>query len=116
MDRIDLKVWMDHIKEEDLLKAPEGEPSSVIRERVIRAVNIQRERFKNSRTDFNGNMTESEINKYCVLSDDAKRLLSSAVSRFNMSGRDYSKTLKVARTIADMEGEEIIKQHHIAEA
>ena len=116
MDRIDLKVWMEHIKEEDLLRAPEGEPSSVIRERVMRAVNIQRERFKNSKTDYNGNMTEAEINKYCVLSDDAKRLLSSAVNRFNMSGREYSKTLKVARTIADMEGEETIKQHHIAEA
>ncbi len=116
MDRIDLKVWMDHISEEELLKAPEGEPSSVIRERVKKAHSIQRERFKNSKTDYNGNMTEAEIRKYCVLSDDAKRLLSSAISRFNLSGREYSKILKVARTIADMEEEDQIKQHHIAEA
>ncbi len=116
MDRIDLKVWMEHISEEDLMKAPEGESSAVIRERVRKAHAIQKERFKNSKTDFNGNMTEAEIQKYCILSDDAKRILSSAINRFNLSGREYSKILKVARTIADMEGEEQIKQHHIAEA
>ncbi len=116
MDRIDLKVWMEHISEEDLLKAPEGESSAVIRERVRKAHIIQKERFKNSKTNFNGNMSEAEIQKYCVLSDDARRILSSAINRFNLSGREYSKILKVARTIADMEGEDQIKQHHIAEA
>jgi len=61
-------------------------------------------------------MTEKEIEKYCILTPRAKELLEKAMSKFHLSGRSYARLLKVSRTIADLEGEEQIKEHHIAQA
>lgn len=116
IDRIDLKVWVNPVEKEDLLKMNTGESSSQIRERVIKAVEIQRERFKNSQTKYNSRMTNEEVKKYCVMTHEAHNLLKSAMEKLNLTGRGYMKTLKVARTIADLEGEEKIASHHIAEA
>ncbi len=116
MDRIDLKVWVYPVEKEDLLKMSSGESSAQIRQRVMRAVEIQRERFKNSPTKYNSRMTNDQVKKYCEMTQEAKSLLQSAIDRLNLTGRGYMKALKVARTIADLEGEEKIASHHIAEA
>ena len=104
------------MEKEDLLKMSSGESSAQIRQRVMRAVEIQRERFKNSPTKYNSRMTNDEVKKYCEMTQEAKSMLQSAIDRLNLTGRGYIKTLKVARTIADLEGEEKIASHHIAEA
>ncbi len=116
MDRIDLRVWVNPVEKEELLSMSSGETSAQIRERVIRAVEIQRERFKNSKTKYNSRMTNEEVKKYCVMTQEAKNLLRSALEKLNLTGRGYMKVLKVSRTIADLEGEEKIASHHIAEA
>lgn len=116
VDRIDLKVWVNPVEKEDLLRMNTGESSAQIRDRVIKAVNIQRERFKNTRTTYNSHMTNEEVKKYCIMTQEAQSLLKGAMDRLSLTGRGYMKTLKVARTIADLEGEEKIASHHIAEA
>ncbi|MEJ5339776.1 MAG: YifB family Mg chelatase-like AAA ATPase [Aquificaceae bacterium] len=116
IDRIDLKVWINPVEREDLLKMSSEESSAQIRERVIKAIEIQRERFKDSKTKYNSRMTNQEVKKHCIMTQEAQSLLKGAVERLNLTGRGYMKTLKVARTIADLEGEEKIASHHLAEA
>jgi magnesium chelatase family protein len=116
LDRIDLKVWVEPVEVQELVNPSAGESSKEVRERVMRAYQIQRERFKNSKTKFNGQMTEKEVEKYCPLVPKAKELLERAMNRLHLSGRSYARLLKVSRTIADLEGEEQIKEHHIAQA
>lgn len=117
-DRIDLRVWVDPVREEDLIKNVKGEGSREVRERVLRAYEIQRDRFRGSDTDFNGRMKNSEVERFCLkmLSPEAKKLLKDAVERFRLSGRGYFRTLKVARTVADLEGRERIEVDHVAQA
>ena len=117
-DRIDLRVWVDPVEKDDLVKHRKGETSAEVKERVMKAFEIQQERFKESETDFNGRMTNHEVEKYCIdlLDESAKKLLESAVSKFKLSGRGYFRVLKVARTIADLEESEEIKSHHLAQA
>jgi magnesium chelatase family protein len=116
LDRIDMKVWVEPVEKEELLGTRKGENSSEVRKRVERAFQIQRERFKGSSTFFNGMMKEKEIEKYCVLDSEAKRLLEHAMDRLHITGRSYMKILKVSRTVADLEGEEIIRAHHLSQA
>ncbi len=113
-DRMDLKVWMDPVEKEELLKNRKGETSKKVRERVIRAYEIQMERQKK----FNGRLTNKEVEEYCInlMEEDARRFLKEALERFNLTGRGYFRTLRVARTVADLEGSERIKTHHIAQA
>ncbi len=115
MDRIDLKVWVEPVDKMDLLSMHKGESSAQVRQRVMKAVQIQGERFK-SKFKFNAHMTEKEIEKYCVMEKDAKDLLKMAIDKFRLTGRGYMRLLKVSRTIADLSGEEKILAQHIAEA
>ena len=117
-DRIDLQVWVDPVGKEDLLSEKKGESSKDIRERVLRAYLIQKERFKKSSTDFNGRMTNAEVEKFCLgyMKGDSKRFLKTAMDKFNLSGRGYFRLLKVARTIADLEESEHISTSHLAQA
>ncbi len=115
MDRIDLKVWVDPVDKEELLNMQKGESSKSVRERVIRAIDIQKERFK-GKFKFNSRMTEKEIETYCILENEAKSILRMAVEKFHLSGRGYAKVLKVARTISDLNQEEKIKAEHIVQA
>ncbi len=115
VDRIDLKVWVEPVDKEDLLSMQRGESSAQVRERVIKAVRIQRERFK-SKFKFNAHVTEKEIERYCIMEKEAKDLLRMAMDRFHLTGRGYARLLKVSRTIADLSGEEKILAQHIAEA
>ena len=116
IDRIDLKVWVSPVEQEELLGMKGGESSESMREKVIKAWEIQKERFKNSKTKYNSRMTNEELKKYCPLTQEAQRLLKNAMERLNLTGRGYVKVLRVSRTIADLEAQEKIHSHHVAEA
>ena len=102
---------------EELSKAPMGEPSSVIRERVIRARKIQEKRFLgNKSVHCNAQMTEKLIHQFINLNKESLALLQIGMERLKLSARAYNRILKVARTIADLEGSETVQSQHIAEA
>ena len=117
MDRIDLQVEVESVPFEDIAKAPKGESSATIRERVLKARQIQSERYKGIKgIHCNAQMTTSLLQKYVQLDDQALNLLRTAMKKFNLSARAYDRILKVSRTIADLEGAENVLSFHIAEA
>ena len=116
LDRIDLHVEVPRLKQNELTNQKLGEPSGVIRERVASARRLQLKRFKGTKIYSNSLMTPKHIREVCELESDAEELLKSAIFQLKLSARAYDRILKVARTIADLEGEESIKARHIAEA
>lgn len=117
MDRIDIQVDIVAVPFTDLSKAERGEPSENIRQRVMKARQIQTERFKNDKSvHCNAQMNDKMLHQYCVLDEQTLTLLQNAMAKMNLSARAYSRILKVARTIADLEGSENIQMPHIAEA
>ena len=117
MDRIDIQCEILPLSFEEISKASPGEPSSVIRERVMRARNIQAQRFADiSGVHCNAQMTEKHLREYCILDAESNELLRLAMARLQLSARAYSRILKVARTIADLEASETIQANHVAEA
>ena len=83
---------------------------------VQKTMDIQRLRFKNDGISYNSQMNEQHLKKYCRLNDEAHAVLKLAVDRFGFSARSYSKVLKIARTIADIEESDSIQPKHIKEA
>ena len=117
MDRFDLHVEVPIVPFKDLTKMQHGEPSSVIRERVIKARQIQEERFKGNKGIFsNAQMTERMIHQYAEPDEDSIDMLRMAMEKLSLSARAYNRILKVARTIADLAGSEKVGRVHIAEA
>ncbi|GAB6078610.1 YifB family Mg chelatase-like AAA ATPase [Hydrogenobaculum acidophilum] len=114
LDRIDLFVSVEALKEEELIARKKTISSQELKDMVFNAFNIAKERFKNSKTRFNSEMTEEEIDKFCILDEHAKKLLSNAISNLNLTGRSYARLLKVSRTIADMNESTYIKPEHIS--
>ena len=94
-----------------------GESSAQVRERVERARAHQRKRFSNQRDLFaNADMRTGDIQKFCVLTDDARQVLELSVRRMQLSARAYHRVLKVARTLADLDASDGVKRIHLAEA
>jgi magnesium chelatase family protein len=117
LDRIDLQIEVARLSDDELLgKAATGESSATIRERVVRARNIQIERFKGENIVSNAQMSPKLIKKHCKLDSASEELLKSAIARFNLSARSYDRILKLSRTIADLKDSENIAAQHIAEA
>lgn len=117
MDRIDLHVEVDGVSFDELnSKEITEETSASIRARVNKARAIQNERFKNSHTTCNARMNKQEIALYCHLSEDSNELIKQAFEKLNLSARAHNRILKVARTIADLEGSKDIEIQHLAEA
>ncbi|MBQ9312173.1 MAG: YifB family Mg chelatase-like AAA ATPase [Bacteroidales bacterium] len=117
LDRIDIQVEVIPVEFKELSEKRTGEPSSVIRERVINARKIQQERFKDyADIHCNAQMNEKMLSKYAVLDDSSLNLLRVGMERLKLSARAYNRILKVARTIADLESSENIQSKHIAEA
>ena len=117
LDRIDIQVECSALSYDDLSKAPTGEPSSVIRERVLKARQIQEHRFQGQKgIHCNAQMTERMIHQYAEPDESSLALLRMAMERLKLSARAYNRILKVARTIADLEGSEKVQSQHIAEA
>ena len=116
-DHIDIQVEVESVPFEDIAKAPKGEPSASIRQRVLNARQIQVERYKNEKgVHCNAQMTTSLLQKYVQPDPPALSLLRTAMKKFNLSARAYDRILKVSRTIADLEGAEQVQSQHIAEA
>lgn len=116
MDRIDLHVEVDAVTYDDLNSKSEEESSSEIKQRVDKARNIQLQRFSGSNIFCNSKMNSQTTKRECKLGQDSKDLLKLAFENLNLSARANDKILKVARTIADLEGESDILPQHIAEA
>ncbi|HRF94311.1 MAG TPA: hypothetical protein PLZ51_03915, partial [Aggregatilineales bacterium] len=117
LDRIDLHVDVLRVENDKLVNLARGEASSTIRARVETARAIQRKRFKNHPHLFaNADMTTGEITEFCILADSAKQLLQVSLDRLKLSARAYHRVLKLSRTIADLDGSDIIDIRHVAEA
>lgn len=117
LDRIDLQIEVTPLSFDELSKAAPGESSATIRERVIRARQIQEERYRSHPgIHCNAQMTPALMRQYAVPSPEDAELLRQAMNRFQLSARAYDRILRVARTIADLEGSADIKAHHIGEA
>ena len=117
LDRIDIQCEIQPLPFGDLSKAERGEPSAAIRERVIAARKIQEKRFEGVKGIYcNAQMTERMIRQYAQPDEESLSTLRQAMERLSLSARAYSRILKVARTIADLEGSEVVAMPHIAEA
>ncbi|HQJ75941.1 MAG TPA: YifB family Mg chelatase-like AAA ATPase [Bacteroidota bacterium] len=117
MDRIDIHIEVASVKYKELSDKRHGEPSSMIRERVIKAREIQRKRFENYKSVFtNADMQSKEIREFCKLDDKCEILLNNAMTKLGLSARAYSRILKVSRTIADLDSSDNIRADHISEA
>jgi magnesium chelatase family protein len=116
MDRIDIHIEVPAIKFNEIAADTTAEASSCIRDRVTRARTRQLERFRSDGIYANAQMKPRHIRKYCRIDEDCLRLMETAMNRLGLSARAYNRILKVARTIADLEGQENMVSHHIAEA
>ena len=116
MDRIDIHVEVDNITYKELNEENKEEPTAKIKERVDKAREIQLERFKGSKVFNNAKMTVPQTKKYCKLSKECQNLMEKAFTNLKLSARAHDRILKVARTIADLDGKEEIEPSHIAEA
>ncbi len=116
LDRIDLHVEVDGISYEQMQTRAEGEHSQTIRERVNKARNIQAKRFEGTPIHCNAQMSSRQMNEFCRMDDACERLMRAAFDKLQLSARAYTRILKVARTIADLNEEEKLNERHIAEA
>ncbi len=117
MDRIDLHIEVDNVNYDELTsKETKEEKSEQIKERVNFARAKQLERFKNEKQYCNAQMSVRDCNKYCKLDETSELILKSAFEKLNLSARAHNRILKVARTIADLDGSKNILPEHIAEA
>jgi magnesium chelatase family protein len=117
LDRIDIHIEVPALKYDELKSTAAGESSMDIRNRVNRAREIQLARYKGKKKIYcNAHLGSKDIRKHCAIDDEAQSLLKTAIERFGLSARAYDKVLKVARTIADLDGVENIKTQHVAEA
>jgi len=117
LDRIDIHVEVPAIAYEQLSRLEKGEPSSAIRDRVMRARTIQQERYRHQHgIHCNANMNSKLLHQVCRMEPDAEQILRTAMSDLNFSARAYDRILKVARTVADLDASDMIRSQHIAEA
>ncbi len=116
LDRIDIHIEVPAVKYRELAERSEGESSSAIGGRVEQAREVQRERFRGTKVHSNAQMTPRFIKKFCEPDAAGSRLLELVTDRLGLSARSYSRILKVARTIADLEGSEGVRENHISEA
>lgn len=116
LDRIDLHIEVPRLKFEKLESGETGETSAEIRERVEGARKVQKKRFENLAIITNSEMNSHQIKKFCPLDEKSIALLRNAVSSMRLSARAYYRLIKIARTIADLEGLENIMPNHLAEA
>jgi magnesium chelatase family protein len=118
LDRIDLTIDVQPVLIDELQRAPStsGDSSAVIKARVTAARNRQAKRFAGMQIRTNKEMNVKQIDELCPLDETSKKILRQAVERLGLSARSYHRTIKVARTIADLADEDSIAASHVAEA
>lgn len=116
LDRIDLCAEASRVRYEDLTGAEKAESSEQIRKRVTRAREIQSERYRGTEIRVNAMLSGEELKKYCALEPGGQRLMENAFSILGLSARAYHRVIKTARTIADLGGDEKIREEHLREA
>ena len=117
MEHIDIQAWPRPWKPLPGMETPPpSEPSSVVAERVAKAVEIQKKRFQGTAIRRNAEIEGDDLNRYCPLDGDCKELIDKLITRLGLSARSFKRIVRIARTIADLEGSENIKTHHLAEA
>ncbi len=116
IDRIDLVITVPRLSTEELIQNKESESSQSIRERVVNARKIQAHRYAKDGILTNAELSNKLIKKYCQLSESSAKILEFASTKYQLSGRKYSRILKLARTIADLDNSEQIEEMHISQA
>jgi len=117
LDRIDLHIEVNPVPFDDLSSERSGEKSIEIRKRVMKAREIQTERYKDlPKIHYNAQIGPKQLDEYCQLDETGKNLIKVAMEKLNLSARAYDRILRVSRTIADLEGSEGLQSSHIAEA
>lgn len=116
IDRMDICMTVARPSTDEIINKRKEESSWKVRERVVCAQEIQKERFRGTGIFFNSRMSTRDIEKYCELGKEEKSLMENALSKYELSARSYHRILKCARTIADLDGSEIIMTKHITEA
>ncbi|MBP7100580.1 MAG: YifB family Mg chelatase-like AAA ATPase, partial [Leptotrichiaceae bacterium] len=114
LDRVDLYVEMRRLKKEEIFSEKLSESSEKIKERVIKARQLQKKRYKSNMLNFQ--MNRNQISKYCELDKESKEVLEKAIDSLKLSVRMYDKILKISRTISDLDNSEKIKINHLLEA
>ena len=116
MDRIDIQLWMHPVETSALIRGGKAESSEVIAARILKARELQRERFAGSGIFCNAEMNSKQMEKYCQLDEPCKKMLEEIIDRLGLSARAYTRIIKISRTIADLAGSPRIIPAHIAEA
>ena len=116
LDRIDLHLEVPAVPYRELSGVSEGEPSHLILERVVAAREVQKERFSRTKIFNNASMNSRHLKKFCPIDSESGLLLERAMDRFGLSARAHARILKIARTIADLEGTKDLQPSHVAEA
>lgn len=116
LDRMDICTEAPKVEITDLTRQMENESSEVIRGRVMEARMRQQKRYEGTKIRFNADLNPNEIREFCPLGRKEQKLMEEVFVQMNLSARAYHRTIKVARTIADLEGSEQIKEMHLLEA
>ena len=116
LDRIDMYIEVPSVEYEAMRRREQPESSAVIRQRVNAAREVQKQRFAGTEVSCNAYMTPAMIGRYCRLDDAGEKLMQGAFDRLGLTGRSHDRILRMARTIADLEGAETIEAPHLAEA
>ena len=116
LDRIDIHLEVPSVNFKELSRDRSGDSSATVKERVDKARGTQAVRFKGTKVFSNSRMNSRQVRKYCPVDEPSSALLEAAVERLGLSARAYTRVLKLARTIADLEGVAEIKSHHVSEA
>jgi len=116
MDRIDIHVEVPSMEYCELQDDRIAESSSEIRKRVEKARELQRQRFQDLNINCNAGLTHRYLQEFCPLQQEARQILGRAFDSLSLSMRAHDRIIKVARTIADLDEENLIQAHHIAEA
>ena len=116
MDRIDIQLWMHPVETSALVRGGKAESSEVIAARVLKARQIQRERFAGSGIFCNAEMNSKQMERFCPLDEECKDLLENIIDKLGLSARAFTRIVKIARTIADLAGSPYIRPQHLSEA
>jgi magnesium chelatase family protein len=116
LDRFDILLEVPRQKIDKILSKEQQETSQQVRQKVVKAWERQKARFKNEKINFNSQMDTKLIDKYCPLSDELRQVLKQAAENLSLSARAIHRVIKLARTLADLDDSENIEKQHILEA